>query len=191
MTVINADNHRVHAVPTWMPLTDEQIIRGAAFHEAAHAVVGMALGGRCEKLSVFPVQHNGLTAWTGVTCWNETRTFSPLGFAVMAAAGAVGDLAQLAADGLLTAELAAIPRGTHDRDTAINCCAAAGFTIALTGEAPADPDQGTTWTEVTKTTTDMVNDLWPAITALAEALLQAPGLALTGDAAAAITIPHL
>ncbi|MGO4459895.1 hypothetical protein AB4039_21745 [Streptomyces sp. M-16] len=153
MTLINADNHRVHAVPTWMPLTNEQIIRSAAFHEAAHTVVGMALGGRCERLSVFP--------------------------------------AQLADDRLLTAELAAIPRGTHDRDTAINCCAAAGFTIALTGDAPADPDQGTTWTEVTKTTTDMVNDLWPAITALAEALLQAPGLALTGDAAAAITLPHL
>ncbi|MFE4206108.1 hypothetical protein ACFRSX_32680 [Streptomyces goshikiensis] len=191
MTLINADNHRVRPVPTWMPLTDKQIIRGSAFHEAAHAVVGMALGGRCESLSIFSVQHNGLTAWTGVTCWNETRAFSPLGFAVMAAAGAVGELAQLAADGLLTAELAAIPRGTHDRDTAINCCAAAGFTITLHGDAPADPDQGTSWTEVTKTTQGMVNDLWPAITALAEALLQAPGLALTGDAAAAIINPHL
>ncbi|MDI6413119.1 hypothetical protein QLX52_30385 [Streptomyces albus] len=111
---------------------------------------------------------------------------SAYSLALIAAAGEHGELHHLQAAGLLTETTARAACAAHDRDTAISAAAALGFTITVDSPAPADPDRGVTWSEVSKEARVLVGEHWPAIRAVAAALLAAPNLTLTGDQVAAL-----
>ncbi|MFI5621549.1 hypothetical protein [Streptomyces sp. NPDC051567] len=188
MTAININDH--HTLPTAKPsgLTLSQVQRGLAFHEAAHAVVGMYIGMSCERVSVHRLTRDGRSGWSGVTTWAHCAPVSEFGFAVQAAAGGAADRRQLAAAGLLTAVTLDSCDASHDRDTAVSVLAAAGYTVVLQGAAPG---YGCTWTEVEEATEATLDDLWEEITAVALALLATGDLTLTGaQVSAAAGIPN-
>ncbi|NED37788.1 hypothetical protein [Streptomyces sp. SID8499] len=53
----------------------------------------------------------------------------------------------------------------------IRAAAALGFTITVDGLAPADPEGGATWNEVSEDARGLVMECWPAISAVAAALM--------------------
>ncbi|MFE9241779.1 hypothetical protein [Streptomyces sp. NPDC007007] len=174
------DDHRTDPALVGSPLSLDQVRAGLAHHEAAHAVVAAALDVPCTRVRVMRVTRADGTGWTGATSY-ENAPVSAYGLALIAAAGEHGELHHLASAELLTAATARTACSEHDRDTAISAAGSLGFTIVLDGPAPADPDQGATWTEVSEEASDLVTELWPAVTAVAEALLATPDFTLTGD----------
>ncbi|MEV8103162.1 hypothetical protein ACIQGT_40555 [Streptomyces sp. NPDC093108] len=186
----NLDDHRADPALVDSPLSLDQVRAGLAHHEAAHAVVAAALGVPCTRVRVMRVTRPDGTGWTGATSYENARV-SAYGLALIAAAGEHGELHHLAAAELLTRATARTACSTHDRDTAISAAGSLGFTIVLDGPAPADPDQGATWTEVSEEARDLVAGLWPAVTAVATALLATTDFTLTGDEVSAIVAEHL
>ncbi|OKJ46755.1 hypothetical protein [Streptomyces sp. CB02115] len=185
----NLDDHRAHPALIDSPLSPDQVRAGLAHHEAAHAVVAAALDVPCTRVRVMRVTRADGTGWTGATSYDDAPV-SAYGLALIAAAGEHGELHHLTAAGLLTAATARTACSDHDRDTAISAARSLGFTIVLDGPAPADPDQGATWTEVSEEARDLVAEQWPAVAAVAAALLAAPDLTLTGDDVATIVAAH-
>ncbi|MFE4829834.1 hypothetical protein [Streptomyces sp. NPDC056672] len=184
------DDHRTDPVLAHSPLSLDQIRSGIAHHEAAHAVVAAFLDVPCTRVRVMRVKRGAETGWTGATSYKDAPV-SAYGLALIAAAGEHGELCHLAAAGRLTQATRLAARSDHDRDTAISAAAALGFTIVLRGPAPVDPDRGTTWREVTEEAREMVAELWPAISALAQALLSASDFTLTGRQVSGIISRHL
>ncbi|MGQ4733501.1 hypothetical protein ACUN3E_38305 [Streptomyces sp. Ju416(a)] len=176
----NLDDHRTDPPLVDSPLTLHQVRAGLAHHEAAHAVVAAALDVPCTRVRVMRVTRADGAGWTGATSYDDAPV-SAYRLALIAAAGEHGELHHLAAAGLLSPASARTACSDHDRDTAISAAGSLGFTIVLDGPAPADPDRGATWTEVSEEARDLVAELWPAVTAVAEALLLAPDFTLTGD----------
>ncbi|MFJ3883048.1 hypothetical protein ACIPW5_37080 [Streptomyces sp. NPDC090077] len=159
------------------------IQRGLAFHEAGHTVLGQLAGFTCELVRVHPITRDGFTGWTGATTW--ARSFGTyLDVAVVCgAAGQAADLHQLAEAGRLTSETARLCTAEHDKQMALSILAAAGVQVTETGPAP---DGGLAWDDVMATARQRVEREWDRITAVAEALLAAPGFTLTGTQAAQI-----
>ncbi|MFJ4343250.1 hypothetical protein [Streptomyces sp. NPDC088915] len=184
------DDHRTDPALVDSPLTLDQVRAGLAHHEAAHAVVAAELGVPCTRVRVMRVTRHDGTGWTGATSYDNVPV-SAYGLALIAAAGEHGELRHLAAAGLLSEATARTACSDHDRDTAISAAAALGFTITLDGPAPADPDQGATWTEVSEEAGGIVAELWPAVTAVAAALLASPDFTLTGTEVRDLVAPHL
>ncbi|MFI8888249.1 hypothetical protein [Streptomyces sp. NPDC053813] len=184
------DDHRTDPVLVDSPLSLDQIRAGLAHHEAAHAVVAAVLDVPCTRVRVMRVAREAGTGWTGATSYDNAPV-SAYGLALIAAAGEHGELHHLQATGLLTEATARAACADHDRDTAISAAAALGFTITVNSPAPADPDRGATWSEVTEEARGLVAEQWPAVSALAAALLTAPDFTLTGDDVADIIASHL
>ncbi|MFE4539675.1 hypothetical protein ACFRKB_32195 [Streptomyces scopuliridis] len=184
------DDHRTDPALVDSPLRPDQVRAGLAHHEAAHAVVAAVLDVPCTRIRVMRVVREAGTGWTGATSY-EDAPVSAYGLALIAAAGEHGELHHLQAAGLLTEATARTACAVHDRDTAISAAAALGFTITVDGPAPADPDRGATWSEVSEEARGLVSEQWPAIRAVAAALLTAPDFTLTGDDVAAIITAHL
>ncbi|MFL4496506.1 hypothetical protein ACJ6WD_35490 [Streptomyces sp. VTCC 41912] len=183
------DDHRTDPAAVDSPLSLEQIRAGLAHHEAAHAVVAAVLGVPCTRVRVMRVVRETGAGWTGATSY-ENAPVSAYGLALIAAAGEHGELHHLEAAGLLTGATARTACAAHDRDTAISAAASLGFTITLDGPPPADPDAGATWTEVSEEARGLVAEQWPAVHAVAAALLAAPDLTITGDDVAALVAAH-
>ncbi|MFF3432477.1 hypothetical protein [Streptomyces sp. NPDC002602] len=184
------DDHRTDPVLVDSPLSLDQIQAGLAHHEAAHAVVAAVLDVPCTRVRVMRVVREAGAGWTGATSY-EDAPVSAYGLALIAAAGEHGELHHLQAAGLLTEATARTACAAHDRDTAISAAAELGFTITVDGQAPADPDQGATWSEVSEEARDLVAGQWPAVNAVAAALLAAPNFTLTGDEVSDIIAAHL
>ncbi|NEE30200.1 hypothetical protein G3M53_32720 [Streptomyces sp. SID7982] len=187
---MNLDSHRIDPTLTNSPLTLEQIQEAIAHHEAAHAVVAAVYGVRCTRVRVMRVEREASTGWTGATSY-AGGAIDAHGLAVIAAAGEHGELLHLQESGRLTEATREAARADHDRDTAIQAAAALGYSITLTGPAPADPDDGATWTEVSEDARRLVTECWPAISALAAAIITSPELSVTGQEASDIIDRHL
>ncbi|MET9097389.1 hypothetical protein ABZX72_35545 [Streptomyces cyaneofuscatus] len=187
---MNLDSHRIDPTLTNSPLTLEQIQQAIAHHEAAHAVVAAVHGVRCTQVRVMRVERKAGTGWTGATSY-AGGAIDAHGLAVVAAAGEHGELLHLQESGRLTEATREAARADHDRDTAIQAAAALGYTITLTGPAPADPEDGATWAEVSEDALSLVTEYWPAISALAAAIVASPELKVTGKQAADIINSHL
>ncbi|MFT9669338.1 hypothetical protein ACMZ5F_16150 [Streptomyces rhizosphaericola] len=175
---------------TSSPLTLEQIQQAIAHHESGHALVATHYGIQCTLIRVMRVEREAGTGWTGATSY-AGGAISAHGLAVVAAAGEQAELLHLQKTGRLTPATAAAARADHDRDTAIKAAAALGYTITLTGPAPADPHKGASWTEVVEEARSLVVDSWPALTAVAAGLMASPDLTLTGEQTSSIISQHL
>lgn len=159
-------------------LTVAQKRRSLAFHETAHALVGMSYGMSLARVRVIEAEVTdpapGVTQ-TGATTWNPTWV-DEFAFAVQCAVGPIAEQRHLTEAGLLTADVAAQVAGDHDRDMAVATLARTGYELALAGPAP---EFGTTWDEVTERARADVSALWPEISVVAEALLTADDLTIT------------
>ncbi|WP_372412829.1 hypothetical protein [Streptomyces luteireticuli] len=168
-------------------LTPQQIARGLAFHEAAHAVIGMAAGMPLVRTRIVRTTQDGRPVLSGATAW-APNSAQPFDFAVMSLAGQTADLRQLAEAGLLTAQTAAWADSAHDRHLATTGLATIGYEIRPSGPAPA---YGTTWAAVADEAERRVTALWPQITAVAQAMLTAANETVTAAEAEALTgIPN-
>ncbi|MEJ8654732.1 hypothetical protein WKI65_43540 [Streptomyces sp. MS1.AVA.3] len=166
------------------PLSIAESWRGLAYHEAAHALTGIAAGMQLESLQLLEVDAGqGLLGLTGSTTWAPTRA-AEFDFAVECAAGAVASRRQLEEAGLATEQVLKCIESLHDREVAVKVLAQCGFQIVISGPAP---DRGATWREVTQAAERAVDELWSDITAVAEALLASPGHRLTAEMVSAIT----
>ncbi|MGW7412789.1 hypothetical protein [Streptomyces sp. NPDC054863] len=162
-------------------LTREQVRRGNAFHEAAHALVGMAYGISLQRilLTETPLpDSDGGVVMSGLVTWNPCWV-DEVEFAVQYAAGAIAEQRQFDAAGL-DAEAAEC----HDRDAAVAVLTQSDYDFVLSGTAPAG---GVTWEQITARAQQRVSSLWPEITLVAEALLAAPGMELSSIEVCALT----
>ncbi|MEV5205761.1 hypothetical protein [Streptomyces sp. NPDC053720] len=188
-TNLNLNDHYVAPTATNSPMPRRQIQEALAHHEAAHAVVAASYGVRCTRVRVLRVEHAAGTGWTGRTTYGG-GPISAYGLAVVGAAGEHGELLYLALAGLLTPATRKAARADHDRDTSISAAASLGYTITLDGPGPADPAAGATWAEISDYSGILVSSLWPAVAALAAAIIASPTLSLTGDQAADVIAAH-
>ncbi|WP_329224264.1 hypothetical protein OG352_39810 (plasmid) [Streptomyces sp. NBC_01485] len=159
-------------------LTVAQKREGLAFHEAAHALVGMTYGMSLARVRLIETEADGPAPGliqTGATTWNPTWV-AEFAFAVQCAAGPIAERRHLAEAGLLTADVAAQVAGDNDRDVAVATLARSGYELALSGPVPQG---GATWDQVTERAREDVSALWPEVAALAEALLTADDLTIT------------
>lgn len=167
------------AVKPYLRLPDAQVLQALAFHEAAHAVSGMASGMRLESLQLLVVaagQHTGSTTWgpSAVACFD---------LAVQAAAGEIASVRFLQKGDMATAQNVLAVASGHDQELAIAAAARMGYQIVTVGPAP---EGAATWDEVTAAAARAVDELWAQITAVARALLEAPGYRLTGHQVSAL-----
>jgi hypothetical protein len=168
-------------------LTKRQLIAGIAHHEASHAVTGMHYGMSLARTRVYTIDVNGYMGWTGTTTWNTSNVLC-FNLAVELAAGAAAGTRYLRDNDLLTPLTAEDVAAPHDRDMAFSALAEANYPITLRGPAP---EGGTTWEHVEAAASDLVNAMWPQITAVAEGLIANQCRELTGDQVAnLIGIPN-
>lgn len=186
---VNLDDHFVAPTSVDSTRSRRQIQAAMAHHEAAHAVIAAGYGVRCTRVRVVRVEHETGTGWTGRTTYAGDPV-SAYGLAVIAAAGEHGELLHLEHAGLLTPATRQEARADHDRDTAIGAAASLGYAITVDGPAPADPDEGAAWADVSEYAGRLVAEHWPAVTALAAAIIASPDLSVTGDEAAAVIAAH-
>jgi hypothetical protein len=166
--------------PQPMSLPDAQIVEQQAFHEAAHAVAGMASGMLLDSLQLFDVAEG---KHTGSTTWLSSRA-AWFDFAVEMAAGAIASVRFLQEAGLATPQNLPGVADDDERELAIAVTCRLGHDVVTAGPAPED---GATWDEVTAAAARAVDELWARITVVARALLEAPGRRLTGHQVSALT----
>ncbi|MFD3518482.1 hypothetical protein [Streptomyces sp. NPDC058657] len=181
MTTRYIDLNTVASMRTPRPsvLTTDQIRRGNAVHEAAHALVGLSYGMNLARIRLTEeAAVGGGLAVSGVTTWNRCRV-DEVEFAVQCAAGAVAE--QRLFD---EAGLAARVDGAYDEDLAVVVLVRSGFRVVETGPV----QQGVVaWDQVTEMAHRCVGNLWPQITRVAEALLAAPAAVLEADQVCVLT----
>ncbi|WP_329117475.1 hypothetical protein [Streptomyces sp. NBC_01465] len=175
-------DHRGTPRPTLhMPLSYEQARLGLAFHEAGHAVLGMAYG--------MHVQTSEVIAWspepdkwtvTGNTTWG-TCNVDQWQFAAQAAAGEICHVLYLMTCGLWTPDRAAACASPHDREQAIDVLAEFGYRIGRTYV----PEGGKSWGMVRGMARRKVGYLWREIRTVAHAMNE--HTVLTGADIAALT----
>lgn len=146
-------------------------LRSLAFHEAGHAVLGLHYGLEANFVELHAVPELGPSAWSGCVDWPSQRCLE-WRYAVISQAGEVANRQQLLSDGL-PVEYVDAP---HDRDLAETVCATTGYQIA--------------WPEVNAATEALVEALWPKITEVADALLNAPDHRLTGTELNQLVFAH-
>jgi hypothetical protein len=159
-------------------LTLPQKRRSLAFHETAHALVGMSYGMSLARVRVIETEVTDPApgvVQTGATTWNPTWV-DEFAFAVQCAAGPIAEQRHLAEVDLLTDDVAPQVTGEHDRDMAVATLARTGYELVLAGPAPRF---GATWDQVTARARADVSALWPEVSVVAEALLTADDLTIT------------
>ncbi|MFE2550541.1 hypothetical protein [Streptomyces sp. NPDC059355] len=149
-----------------MDLAEGEIRSAMAFHEAGHAVLGIAYGMHAERVTLFTWQdpHQG-TLVTGSTSWNASG-IRPWRFAAQCAAGEAAQVHFLREQGLWTPKRAAALEAVHDRELAVDVLAQWGFLLGR----DHTPAGGKSWAVVQAIAARSVALLWPGITAVAHAL---------------------
>ncbi|WP_433340596.1 hypothetical protein [Streptomyces sp. CA-253872] len=141
---------------------------GLAFHEAAHAVVGLSVGTRVLTSEViawspgpgmWTVTGNTAQEWRGAPGWE---------FATVAAAGEQAHVEYLWRYGLWTPGRAADCAADHDRELAIDTLAEHGLSLGRDSTPPG----GRSWAAIQRLARRTVKDLWPAIRTVAFAVDQ-------------------
>ncbi|MFG3123682.1 hypothetical protein ACGFYO_16935 [Streptomyces sp. NPDC048201] len=175
------NDHRGNPKPFFeMPLPYEAARLGTAFHEAGHAVLGMAYGTRVVRSEVI--------AWTTDTGWGlsgntafEARGTQPWHFAAQCAAGEVAHIQYLLAYGLWTPERALVCAADHDREQAIDVLDQFGYRL----DRDRVPEGGKSWGMVRGMARRKIGYLWREIRTVAHAMNERT--VLTGDEIAALT----
>ncbi|MGW1295079.1 hypothetical protein [Streptomyces sp. NPDC002533] len=175
-------DHRGNERPTFESgLTYEEARLGLAFHEAAHAVVGMAYGMHVfasEVIAWFPdADEWGLSGKTVL----EGHAGRPWEFAAQCAAGSVAQVQYLMASGLWTPERALACVAEHDCDLAVDVLADFGYELGR-DHVPAG---GKSWGMVRGMARRRVDHLWREIRTVAHAMNEST--VILGDEIAAIT----
>ncbi|MFG2526269.1 hypothetical protein [Streptomyces sp. NPDC048527] len=164
-----------------MPLTYEQARLGQAFHEAGHAVLGMAYGMQVITSEVIAWQpEEGGWAMTGNTV-HQTDDMNAWRFASMCAAGEIAQIGYLMAYGLWTPERAYACTADHDREQAIELLAKFGHQLGRHHV----PEGGKSWGMVRGMARRKVGHLWREIRTVAHAMDERT--VLTGDDIADLT----
>ncbi|MFD5455574.1 hypothetical protein, partial [Streptomyces olivaceus] len=157
-------------------MTYEQDRLGLAFHEAGHAVLGMAYGMHVHKVEVIAWLSDPYTSHvTGCTTTEVSNDCDWWEFAAQSAAGTIAQVSYLMAYGLWTPDRAAGCEALHDRDLAIDVLTERGYRIG-TDSVPAG---GRSWAMVQGMARRKVTHLWPHIQTVAHALFEQS--VLTGD----------
>lgn len=173
----------------FLDLTKPQLARQVAYHEAGHAVVGMAVGMSLIEVWVNPDGREvGRSRTQRFVQYGRTEfdhsTAQCFDYAVKSMAGAAAETRHLHATGLLP---------HHERrtapdewDGAVQDLAVHGYRLVASGRAPSN---GATWDQVMGAADSTVDRYWRQITAVAERLVVARQL--TGDQVAHIArIPN-
>ncbi|NEA40657.1 hypothetical protein G3I42_15515 [Streptomyces sp. SID11385] len=151
-----------------MGLSYGQARLGLAFHESAHAVVGLSVGMRVLTSEViawsprpgtWSVTGNTVHEWDGAPGWE---------FATVAAAGAQAHVEYLRRYGLWTPGRALDCAAEHDRELAIDTLADHGLLLGRDHTPPG----GRSWATVQRIARRTAVGLWPAIRTVAFAMDQ-------------------
>ncbi|MFJ8363064.1 hypothetical protein [Streptomyces sp. NPDC093984] len=164
-----------------MPLTYEAARLSMAFHEAGHAVLGMAYGMRVITSEVIAWEpEQGGWALTGNTAHESSGT-PPWQFAAMAAAGEIAQVNYLMSYGLWTPQRAYACTAAHDCEQAIDLLAQFGYRLGRDHV----PEGGKSWGMVRGMARRKVGYLWREIRTVAHAMNEHS--VLTGDEIAGLT----